>query len=329
MNKCAISHSSRLPPCVSFQTPKYSYLKDFLNDNTSKSKDNLISHLINCISVNDGIEVKKANCINCMYCLFTCPENRVKVQNDLSLVAKCSDFDQNMDRNIDLKFISEFFRGKLVSLPKIKLLKQGIQYKSFEHFSSVNETKNISVWGAGVLRFLMQEIEPRVALEVGMQIADRDRGGRLDIVTLSQGHLFVAEAKVSFKKMVDEGRYLAQLTAYEDELSSIVPSTSPEVSYNKFLLIGGSESDLLPSNHPECTSKVGFQANAFYNNLIEHGLFFISANALLCLGLLKIFRGDGYSLDNLTDTIFKQNIVGLLSNGLIVYDGENFIVTDL
>ena len=329
MNVCAIPHNSSLPPCVSFQTLKYSYLKDFLNDETSKSKDNIISHIINCISVNDGIEVKKTNCISCMYCLFTCPENRIKVKRNLSLIAKCSDFEIDEDRNVDITALSGFFSGELVELPKIRLPKQGVNYKTFEDFTSVDETKNISVWGAGVLRFLMQEIQPRVALEVGMQISNRDRGGRLDIVTLSKNRLFVAEAKVSFKKMVDEGRYSAQLTAYEDELSSIVPSTSPDISYNKFLLIGGPESDLLPESHPECTSKVGHQANTFYNNLLKHELFFISANALLCLGLLKVFKGNEYSLDFLAEKIFQKNAVGLLSNGLIVSDGDSFVVRAL
>lgn len=329
MNVCAIKHNTRLPPCVNFQTPKYSYLKDFLNNEASKSQNKNISHIIKCINVNDGIEIKEANCINCMYCLFTCPENRIKVRKDLSLIARCSDFEIDKDRNVDITFLSDFFSGQLVELPKIRLPKPGVHYKTFEDFTSVDETKNISVWGAGVLRFLSQEAQPRVALEVGMQIADRDRGGRLDIVTLSKNRLFVAEAKVSFKKMVEEGRYLAQLTAYENELSSIVPSTSPNILYNKFLLIGGPESDLLPDSHPECTSKVGYQANTFYNNLLNHGLFFISANALLCMGLLKIFKGNEYSLDSLAEKVFQKNAIGLLSNGLIVYDGDSFTVTTL
>jgi NAD-dependent dihydropyrimidine dehydrogenase PreA subunit len=329
MNVCAITHKTRLPPCVSLQIPKYSYLRDFLNNETSMSHDKNISHIIKCINVNDGIEIKENSCISCMYCLFTCPENRIKVKKDLSLIARCSNFEVDKDRNFDITFLSGFFNGELVNLPKTRLPKLGVHYKTFEDFTSVDETKNISVWGAGVLRFLMQETLPRVALEVGMQIASRDRGGRLDIVTLSKNRLFVAEAKVSFKKMIEEGRYLAQLTAYENELSSIVPLTSPNVLYNKFLLIGGPESDLLPDSHPECTSNVGHQSKTFYKNLLDHELFFISANALLCLGLLKVFKGNDYSLDLLAEKIFQKDAVGLLSNGIIVHDGHNFRIRAL
>jgi hypothetical protein len=58
-------------------------------------------------------------------------------------------------------------------------------------------------------------------------------------------------------------------------------------------------------------------------------LFFISANALLCLGLLKVFKGNDYSLDLLAEKIFQKDAVGLLSNGIIVHDGHNFRIRAL
>ena len=73
-----------------------------------------------------------------------------------------------------------------------------------------NETKNISVWGAKVIEFLAKENNPRIALEVGMKIESRNRGGRIDICVLSGNNLFLVEAKVSFQRMIDENRYFTR-----------------------------------------------------------------------------------------------------------------------
>jgi hypothetical protein len=82
------------------------------------------------------------------------------------------------------------------------------------------------------------------------------------------------------------------------------------------LLIGGNETDLLPPTHPNCTAKEGNQSLIFYENIKKHNLFFISANALLCLGVMKLFRKDNYTIENILDKIFANNL-GLLSCGII------------
>ncbi|NRP52358.1 MULTISPECIES: hypothetical protein [unclassified Marinobacterium] len=327
MNNCKYKYIDSLPPCINFKTPKYSYLNDFLENKSTRTQKNMITHSINCIKkVDGGIEIKETNCISCMLCLFNCPGNLIQLKDNLNLIAKCDSYGQDVNlHNSSL----QLFNGELIELPKILTLNPAIKYKKFEDFTAVDETKNISIWGAGILRFLMSEQNPRLALEVGMQIKNRDRGGRLDIVAMSQNQIFVAEAKVSFQKMIDEQRYLAQMLAYEDELSEAIPSHNTTINFHKFLLIGGNESDLLPPAHLECTSNTGNQAATFYKNIDEHEIFFISANALLCLGLLKIMSGNKLSLDYLSEKIFVKNAVGLLSNGLIVKTGDTFKIVDL
>jgi len=88
-------------------------------------------------------------------------------------------------------------------------------------------------------------------------------------------------------------------------------------------MIGGNESDLLPSNHPDCTSNVGNKSDNFYDTMRKHKFFFISANAMLSLGLMKLFVSyDKYNLENLFPLITNPEYVGLLSSGLVNIKGE-------
>ena len=102
-----------------------------------------------------------------------------------------------------------------------------------------------------------------------------------------------------------------------------------KLNHYKFLLIGGKESDLLPQSNANCTAKVGNRSQKFYETLVQHNLFFISTNALLTLGLLKLFKGDDYSIDRIFSKIFTNTSYGLISSGLIVKEGNQFIIKPL
>ena len=51
-----------------------------------------------------------------------------------------------------------------------------VRYKNFESFTAVDETKNIAVWAANAMKYLSTSLEPRLSLEVGVNISTRDRG---------------------------------------------------------------------------------------------------------------------------------------------------------
>lgn len=160
-------------------------------------------------------------------------------------------------------------------------------------------------------------MEPRVALEVGLQIIQRDRGGRLDVTLLNtkDKFLFVAETKVDFAHMMREGRYESQMVAYETELRQVPDN----IKRAKFLVIGGKESDLLPCSITGSTA--GPKGKLFYEVLRKHGLFFFSANALLALGLMKLYVSiKSYSLENLYKIMVDKNYVGILSSGVITIE---------
>ena len=86
-------------------------------------------------------------------------------------------------------------------------------------------------------------------------------------------------------------------------------------------MIGGRECDLLPSSIQGSTS--GPRADLFYSVLRKQELFFFSANALLALGLQKLYISiNKYSLESLYPIINSKRFVGLLSSGVVTAEGE-------
>ena len=316
MKNCSFEYK-KFQPCLTLETKKFSYFSDFINNSPKGLKNNMVAHEIDCIdSSKSAIEIDNTKCISCMFCVFSCPGNLINIDDKYKLNSQCSDCGKIDFRN-DVS--SE---NNLIKLPIIKSLKSKIKYKSFEDFTGINETKNISVWGAKVIEFLAKEDNPKVALEVGMKIKSRNRGGRMDICASSGGNLFVAEAKITFHKMMDEDRYHSQIIAYKKEIKNILKSKT----FYTFLLIGGEETDLLPFDNQKCTSNVGNRSKTFYQNLKKHGIKFISANGLLKLGLMKLKFGNFYSLDYLASLFDDASVVGVLSSGIIVLENQSLII---
>ena len=101
-----------------------------------------------------AIDIKNENCINCMYCVFGCPGNNIEIDNKFKLSALCSDFKSDYENRLKQEALDKLFNGFFIKLPKIRLAQFKVKYKSFSDFTSVDETKNISVWGANSLKFL-------------------------------------------------------------------------------------------------------------------------------------------------------------------------------
>ena len=323
---CLFADYCQDAPCIVIKMHKYSYLKDFLEDN--RHKKNVQPHSvpleIDCVVRQENSEHKFSiideRCINCLFCIMGCTGNRVLISKEIHPSQFCYDIDSSELQNLRDNFISKLMTGSFISLPPVKLSQLRPKYKRFEDFTGVNETKNIAVWTANAMKYLSTSLEPRIALEVGVQIEQRDRGGRLDVtlLNLKDKYLFVAETKVSFDKMMQEGRYESQMLAYETELQAVD-------SYNykraKFLVIGGKESDLLHKSQKLATC--GARGELFYEVLRKHSLFFFSANALLAMALKKLFVSiEKYSLESIYPQITSGEYVGMLSSGLVRKDGS-------
>jgi len=320
LGNCPFEFNKNYPPCIVVRTFQWAYLKDFIEDKKKGKLPNdlMIAHNIDCIEFkNNYISIKNEKCIKCMFCVFGCEGNYIEIQNNYNLFASCSNFKVEYQNKISENEINKWFNKELIKLPILELSHIKLKYRSFQEFTEVNETKNIAIWSANTMRFLSFSKDCRIGTEIKMVIQARDRGGRLDICLLSDNHLIIAETKVSFRKMMQENRYLSQMLAYQEEIENILTEIQSELTHYKFLLIDGTETDLLPDNHSNCTSREGNQTKMFYDNLRNHNLFFISANALLLLGLLKLFKGNNYSIENVLDKITRNNNLGLLSCGVV------------
>lgn len=319
---CLYADTPNDAPCIVIPMFKYSYLENFMEDvkHTKGVQRHSVPIKISCLKGQQNkrarFVVKDEQCINCLFCVFGCIGNKILLSKKYHPLEFCYDITQEELDGLSVE-VSKLFKGNFIHLPKVPLSQLSVKYKSFEDFTSVKETEHIAVWTANALKFLSSSMEPRVALEVGLQITQRDRGGRLDVTLLNvkDKYLFVAETKVDFSHMMGEGRYESQMVAYETELRQV----SDNFKRTKFLVIGGKESDLLPTNIWGSTA--GPRGKLFYNVLREHQLFFFSANALLALGLMKLYVSiKSYSLESLYKIIVDERYVGILSSGVITKD---------
>lgn len=326
---CLYADNQLDAPCAYLQMYKYSYLANFIEDEKhSKGKSShSIPLLVSCLKKSEDpvsrFSVKDECCINCMFCVFGCLGNRILLSNRFHPKKFCYDITSEELSELE-QTAGRLFRGTFIQLPKVPISQLSVKYKSFEAFTAVDETKNIAVWTANAMKFLSSSLEPRLSLEVGLRIYQRDRGGRLDVSLLNtrDKFLFVAETKVDFNHMMAEGRYESQMIAYETELEQV----DDGIRRAKFLVIGGRECDLLPSFVKGSTS--GPRADLFYSVLRKHDLFFFSANALLALGLQKLYISiNEYSLEALYPIINNNRFIGLLSSG-VVTDGGEIIALD-
>lgn len=320
---CLYSDTPNNAPCIVIKTDKYSYLNDFLSGDKKHSKDYSIPVKIECLVNESGKpSAIKNKCINCMFCIFGCTGNKIILLSEIQPGEFCTDLTSVQRQELEDKLLSCLFQGKFIKLQSVPFSQIKVKYKTFDDFTSVDETGNIAVWAVNAMKYISRSLEPRISLEVGLKIQSMDRGGRLDISLLNtkEGYLFLAETKVTFDAMITENRYISQLLAYETEIQKIC---TQDLKRCKFLIIGGQESDLLPQQHSDCTSKVGNRAAGFYEDLRKNGFFFISANALLALGLMKMFvSSEKYNLENLHDIINCKKYLGLLSSGLICNNGD-------
>lgn len=327
--KCPFIYKTKRPPCISLFNYRWGYLKDFLNNKPKGERESVISHKIDCLEfINDHIKIRRENCIKCLFCLFGCPNNLIEIDKHFKLTAKCNEF-KNQNPFITEE-VNKYFKGQLIEFPHLNYFLSSKQYKSFTEFTEADEVQNLSVWAMNVLKFLSIEENPRIGFEINMLIETRDRGGRLDLCLLSRDTLFVGESKVSFEKMMQENRYVSQLTAYKEEIEKSVSDSRKELSSFTFLLINGKETDLLPPANPRCTSIVGDQAKLFYDNVLRYNLFFVSSNALWTLGLKKLFIDKNkYSIDNVFRKLFAANSIGLLTSGVVKKENNKIIISDL
>lgn len=327
MSTCSYSLDKQsLPPCIVPQINKYKNLTSFVSGNQQSSKLDSIPVDLGCINFNladQSISLVVDNCINCFACIFTCPGNRINFTEEYVPTSSCSDFTSRTNSETGrIKNSQILFNSHQKHFPMTS------KFSSFDEFSAIDETRNISVWSATTLKFIFGD-KCIVGTEIPTTIKHRDRDGRLDIGVFTGTQLLVAESKISLRKMLAEGRYISQLIAYQEELSTLKLVQEGKIIAKKFLLIGGEETDLLPPTHKLCTSKVGNSADIFYQAVLKNDFVFVSARGLMALASAKLISPSYEASHKLINLLFNPETVGILSNTIITKSDNGVQVNDL
>lgn len=220
------------------------------------------------------------------------------------------------------RYAQAAFTGAAMQMPNAQnLIKNPLQ--NLEDFTAQNETKHIQPWAAGVLQNSCSQPN-RLGMEVPVFPDGYARNGRLDICLATERELLVLESKISLEDALKDERFLEQKQNYTKEIEAHTQN------YQYLTLIGGKETDLLPSHHPACSGLVGNRSNRFYEMVAHHQIRFLSANAIWCLCCKYLAQGSAYGWDRYLMSLFQDpHCVGLLSAGAVMQQGDDFVIQPL
>lgn len=307
--------------------PKYTKFRNFLENKFDDirlwpSCDNEDVGALEVEPKTVSINTKK--CMGCLMCFSTEKHLKNLEETPKKILSQIygADFISKINSNI--------FGGHLIDLPYFKNRKTN----SFEDFTSIKETTHISLWASSVLNFLASNKNSRVGKEIEIMKMDNPRDGRLDVCLDNQNYVLVCECKVDLNSLLKENRFRIQIPSYMKECSRFLNEYNQKHKSDKklmtFLIIGGKETDLLPPQHPHCSSKVGNKAERFYRDLIKFDINFISANSILVMMLYSLYNKKRLCWDILLKSILKdKNFIGLVSGGMIVKYNEEIKLKDI
>lgn len=288
---------------------KYKNIDDFVNNIPKSIRNEQFTILHKCSGLDINTQTFNNNCFACLFCVLNNKELRELLTHDRGF---------NFIANVDNKS----FNGEIVDSPKIL---SGLKhpYSSFEKFTSVDETTNIQPWVAGIINNTCS-CSNRVSMEIPIFNLDYDRNGRLDVGIMCNNYLIAIETKTTLDDALADERFIEQYHKYANEIKKSIKK------YTYLTLIGGRESDLLPTQNPHCTGIIGKKTARFYSRVDTNGIKFISANALLCICARFLSGKKDFACDKILPKIFEdKNCIGLLSCGKIIKDNNNYIVEKL
>ena len=322
LNKCQYELvDGDYPPCTIFSHNKYKNINAFLsNEDSTQSKKESLPLQLDCIKFDRKVEsmnILTSNCIGCTACLVLCPGNKINITKGLIAESSCSNTFSRTSQEV------EIITNNFINFTGTRLESKNTNYSSFEEFTSVNETSNISIWAGIMLQFIFGD-RAKLGLEINFPIKGRDRDGRLDICVIDDETILLIESKISLTKLISEKRYVAQILSYEEEMKELLANQNKNFNFIKLLLIGGDETDLLPPDHELCTSKVGNLGMIFYGSLMKTGIQFISSRALLSLAMKKIINKNDDINAVLIGIFSNSKNIGLVSNLIVEADDNKF-----
>jgi hypothetical protein len=207
-----------------------------------------------------------------------------------------------------------FFQGNNLVLPKNKALDS--HFRSFEHWTQVNEVNHISLWLLAALRSLFGKDLPST-LEVEIPLPGEARPGRLDVLARRGNQLICLEAKTSIGDAVKDRRFVEQVPKYKREILKTCEGLGlDDLAPTVVLATGGSESDLRSTDGLLRPTAVGHK---FLTICVENEITFITANAIWQLLAAKLTAKDvRQDLASALEMLEKSpNLIGLTTAGFV------------
>lgn len=209
---------------------------------------------------------------------------------------------------------NSFFQGSNLVLPKNVALDS--QYKSFEHWTGVNEVKHISLWLLAALRSMYGH-DLHSSLEVEIPLPGEARPGRLDVVAKWTNKLVCLEAKTSISDAIKDGRFVEQIPKYRKQIVETCHELGLDTLESSVLLApGGSESDLKCRDSELRASPIGHK---FLEACSKNEIKFITANAVWQMVVCELVEENSpYEFKSAIEKLENSpHLLGLTSAGFV------------
>jgi hypothetical protein len=319
---CPFTSQKLALTCFIFTAAKYKSIAKFLDNESSGQASFSVadSKNLDCLEIMESplqLKVKNSKCVSCLFCVFGCPGHKFKVTDSLELLTECNDSIDSSDWGPFFNLNEKVFRGKLIredELQNASFFNPLGRYQSFEDFTGIDETKNISIWLANTLKFLLGQ-NSRVGLEIPISTKGTERDGRLDVVGIDKNLFISCEAKISFADLIVDKRFIDQMNSYDVTIRNECKQRG--IDFKQYLVIGGNESDLLPPGNPESSTFFEKDLLNFYKQLKLHNITFISAKSLLMLGVRRLISPKDFDFQREISGLIKETDLGLLTSGAV------------
>ncbi len=311
--------------------PAYSKFKNFLLGKIEKHELRLTcSRAIDAlVASSDSLYIDTDKCITCLACLSSIRNPFKLLYSDITDVMRSVNptYDQ-----LETIFTDNPFNGELKRLPQRKAL--SLKMDSFNQYTAENEVDNIALWVTIMLQFLASDNDARIGKEIQIANPISPRDNRLDACCVSGDSILIGETKTTLDSLLQENRYRTQIPSYEAVIEKSVQEYNELHSQRKksrvLLIIGGRETDLLPSDHPDCTSFVGGRSLRFYSDVNTYKIRFISANLLWTMALHSLITRKRLCWDLLFSQVFSNpDVLGILSGGQVVSQGAELTLENI
>lgn len=312
--------------------PAYSKFRNFLQGNVVGYEDRLTCDIdIGALEATESsLSINTDRCIACLSCICSRRNPFVILSKNILHVLSniIPDFDILRQKLVKLDILD----GELFFTPTKQSLT--LKIKDFVDYTAKKELEHIALWATIMLKFLASDDEARVGKEIQLANPISPRDNRLDTCCVSKDIILVGETKTDLDSLLQENRYRVQIPSYQKVCEKLVSEHNRLYGENKevlvVLVIGGRETDLLPSTHPWCTSVVGGKSLRFYNDIINHNIKFISSNLIWLMALYSLVVGKRLCWDILLPSIFSnQHMLGILSCGQVVQSGSQIRVENV